>query len=143
MLKHLPLQRPVPLGLVAGSALAFSGLTGCVVTGATLHPTTSMALDQRTTSGPTKNPGNVLISESDVLSRPYIVLGNVGAWGRSLNLLSSNPTRADVDEALRAECAKLGADAVIAVRYHSSREGLRSRGVLSAEGQAIQYKAGI
>ena len=143
MLKHRPPLRPITLARVAGLALAFSSMTGCVVTGAALHPTTSVAIDPREASRYTRNPGEILISEGDTLSRPYIVIGNVRAWGRSLNLLSSNPTRADVDESLRAESAKLGADAVIAVRYRSSREGLRSRGVMSAEGQAIQYKAGV
>ena len=143
MLKHLPRQHRITVTRVAGLAFALCSLTGCVVTGAALHPATGMVVEPRATSNSTKNAGEILISESNALSRPYVVIGNVRAWGRSLNLLSSNPTRADVDEALRAESAKLGADAVIAVRYHTSREGLRSRGVMSAEGQAIQYKAGI
>jgi hypothetical protein len=116
-----------------------SVLSGCVVTGAAVHPAganNGTAELQHAT-----NAAEILIREGDLKNRPYVVLGEISAWGRISNLLSSNPTRADVDEALRAQAAKMGADAVILVRYRSARTGLASRGKLTGEGRAIAFKS--
>jgi hypothetical protein len=86
-----------------------------------------------------RQSGAISILEGDVKDRPYRELGKISAFGRSVNLLSSDPTRADVDEALRVEAAKHGADAVIKVTYHSERTGLASRGKMIGEGIAIAY----
>jgi hypothetical protein len=126
------------IGWLVSGLLGMSMLTGCVVTGATGH--------HRAESGSTAavpqvaNPAGILISEMDWKEGPYLDLGEVSAWARSVNLLSSNPTRADVDEALRAAAAKRGADAVILVHYRSERTGLASRGKLTAVGRAVSFK---
>jgi hypothetical protein len=123
--------------LAIGSLAALT-LSGCVVTGAAVHP--SGTANVVATPAHVSNAAEVLISESDIKDRSYVAVGDISAWGRSVNLLSSNPTRADVDEALRVQAAKLGADAVILVRYRYTRTGLASRGKLTGEGRAVAYK---
>ena len=117
--------------------LAAIALSGCVLTGAAVHPgsaTVAVATPHLS------NAAQILISENDLKDRPYVSLGDISAWARSVNLLSSNPTRADIDEALRVQAAKLGADAVIVVRYRYTRTGLASRGKLTGEGRAVVFK---
>ena len=113
-------------------------LTGCVDTHGSMQPSPvgGVAPNARTTP---INPGAIEITEGDLPNRHYVVVGEVSATGRSFNLISSNPTRADVDQALRVQAARLNADAIIHVKYRSERSGLQSRGKLSGSGQAIVF----
>lgn len=86
-----------------------------------------------------RNPGSIIISEHSTIGHRYEVIGTIEAYGRSVNLLSSDPTREDVNEALRMEAAGRGADAVINVTYHTERTGLASRGKMKAHGQAVIF----
>jgi hypothetical protein len=132
-------QRPARvIGPLAAGMLGLSMLSGCVVTGATMQAPGAGQVPAPAAHA--ANAGAILISEGDLKERSYLVLGEISAWGRSFNLVSSNPTRADVDEALRAQAARLGADAVILVRYRSAKAGLASRGKLTAQGQAVVFK---
>jgi len=91
---------------------------------------------------PSRNSGDVtLYEEGTKPTRPYTVVANVRVWGRILTAISSRPTRADVAEELRAKAAKLGADAVINVQYHTSRAGVWPRGYMDASGQAVVFSA--
>ncbi|MCI5050666.1 MAG: heavy metal-binding domain-containing protein [Rickettsiales bacterium] len=87
------------------------------------------------------NASDILISEGSLPDHSHRVIGKITAFGRSVNLLSSDPTREDVNEALRAEAAKQGADAVINVQYHTERTGLASRGKMSGAGDAVVFTA--
>jgi hypothetical protein len=127
------LSRYLAIGSLAGLMLS-----GCVMTGAAVLPSGVARVPG--TAPHVSNAAEILISEGDIKDRPYVALGDISAWGRSVNLLSSSPTRADVDEALRIQAAKLGADAVILVRYRYARTGLASRGKLTGEGRAVVFK---
>lgn len=109
--------------------------SACVYTDADFKPNHSEPALATTT----KNAGDIAISEKST-DKPHRVLGDVKAYGRSVNLLSSDPTRADLDEALRKEAAKQGADAVILVRYKTESAGLNSKGKMVATGKAIAFK---
>jgi hypothetical protein len=112
-------------------------LSGCVMTGAEFAPTNGAASSLPARS---HNPGEIKVTEAIDVGRPYKVIGKVDAYARSVNLSSSDPTRADIDEALRAEAAKRGADAVVLVSYETERAGLASRGKMSASGYAVAFK---
>ena len=116
--------------------LGLLGLGGCVFTTGGGAPITGAA--QPATA---KNPGDIVVMEgAPPAGRYYQVIGTVNVSARSFNLLSSAPTRADVDEALRAEAAKLGGDAVTMVRYRSEGAGLASRAILRGEGSVIAWR---
>jgi uncharacterized protein YbjQ (UPF0145 family) len=78
--------------------------------------------------------------EGGPANRPYRIIGRLVASARAFNLLTSDPTRADVDEVLRAKVAAMGADAVIGVRYRSEATGFASRGLMIGEGEAISWR---
>jgi hypothetical protein len=80
---------------------------------------------------------DVPILETQPADRQCQVLGMVNASARMLNLLSSRPTHADVDVALRREAMRHGADTVIEPRYISSRTGLVSAGRIRATAKAL------
>ncbi|WP_448206293.1 hypothetical protein [Azospirillum sp. sgz302134] len=117
---------------------AILALAGCVHTNASFRPE---GVESAASAAPRKikSPDDVIIRETDVTNRPYRVIGVVEGYGRSITLLSSDPTRADVDEALRVEAARQGADAVIQVKYVTERTGLASRGLMTGTGRAVVF----
>ena len=130
---RLTLVREIFLGAVIAS------LAGCVVTGGSVR---TVATGERIESHPIRNAGDVaLYDEAAKPARPYTVVADINVWGRILTAVSSRPTRGDVDEVLRAKAAKLGADAVINVHYHTSSGGVWPRGRMTATGQAVVFNA--
>lgn len=133
--------QPCALRQLLWGAVAAS-LTGCVITGGAVHTLEAGAPAQRIESRPSRNAGEVAIyDEATRPARSYRVVANVTAWGRILTAISSRPTRGDIDEELRAKAAKLGADAIINVHYHTSRAGIWPRGYMNAAGQAVVFSA--
>lgn len=134
-------MRKLISAVILGAALTTLG--GCVYTNAAFQPAAiqSGAMQPAAAGAPAsaKARENVMIVETDIADRPYRIIGEVEGYGRAVNLLSSDPTRADVDEALRAEAAKHGADAVIQVKYAIERTGLASRGLMTAKGRAVVF----
>ncbi len=136
--KQLGVLRLAILGVVSANLVG-----GCVLTGGSVRPADPSVAGVRVgASRPGRNAGDVAIyAEGADPARPYTVVAKVTAWGRILTAVSSRPTRGDVDEELRAKAAKLGADAVIKVHYHTSRAGVWPRGYMDASGQAVIFDA--
>jgi len=121
------------IGLPAAISMALL-LSACVYTSADYKGQPISNVSQKT-----KNAGDIIISETKITGHHYRVVGDIEAYGRSVNLLSSNPTREDVNEALRAEATKQGADGVIHVKYQIEGAGLASRAIMKAHGQAVVF----
>ncbi len=81
----------------------------------------------------------VLVSENDVTDKPYKVLGDIKVTVRKTTIFNADPTRAQVDEKLRKQAKKMGADAVVLVRYGTVGIGLTSWGVLDGQGRAVKF----
>lgn len=129
-------MRKLISAVILGGAMTTLG--GCVYTNAAFQPAAIQSAAAGTLVN-AKSRENVMIVEADIADRPYRVIGEVEGYARSVNLLSSDPTHADVDEALRAEAVKQGADAVIHVKYATERTGLASRGLMTATGRAVVF----
>jgi uncharacterized protein YbjQ (UPF0145 family) len=134
---------PLESRLVRNGAILLCALPliGCVYATADLHPATADLPARAAAAHLTKNPGDVAISESNDVGKSYQILGAVTGYARRFSLLSANPTREDVNEALRAEAAKIGADAVINIDYRTESAGLFGqweRGRIVAEGLAVK-----
>jgi uncharacterized protein YbjQ (UPF0145 family) len=82
----------------------------------------------------------VLVSENDVTDKPYKVLGDIKVTVRKTTIFNADPTRAQVDEKLRKQAKKMGADAVLLVRYGTVGIGLTSWGVLDGQGRAVKFE---
>jgi hypothetical protein len=81
----------------------------------------------------------IQIIEGDVADKPYKSLGDVSVTVNKVTAFNAAPTHAMVDQRLRAEAAKLGADAVIQVRYGNVGVSLMSWGSLDGKGRAIVF----
>ena len=123
--------------LLAGSAVAMSLLTsGCVYT--RTHVTAPAQVHSARHIDPVS--ANIPVSASSPPEASgFVELGLVETRACAFNLISSLPTRADADEALRRRAGKLGADAVTGVTYRYERQGLMAAGCLRATGRAMRH----
>jgi hypothetical protein len=80
------------------------------------------------------------IFEGDITDRPYKSLGDVNVTVNKVTIFNADPTREMVNQRLRNEAAKMGADAVIQVRYGTVGIGLMSWGSLDGKGRAIVFE---
>lgn len=85
-------------------------------------------------------PERVLLTEGDISDRPYTVLGDISVTVNKTTVFHSDPTKEMVNEKLREEATKLGADAVTHVRYGTIGISMMSWGSLDGKGRAVQFK---
>lgn len=86
-----------------------------------------------------KSPQDIIVTETDITDRKYKVLGDIEATVNKTTIFHSDPTREKVNEELRKEAVKLGADAVIFVRYGTVGVSFMSWGSLNGKGRAIVF----
>ena len=85
------------------------------------------------------SPESVQMFEGDVLDRQYTVLGDIQASVSKTTVFNKDPTNDMVAKKLREEAAKMGADAVIFVRYGTVGISFTSWGKLDGTGRAIKF----
>lgn len=91
------------------------------------------------TAGKIVDPASVLLTEEDIANRPYTVIADIEATVNKTTIFHDDPTPEMVDMKLREEAAKLGADAVIFVRYGTVGMSLVSWGSLDGKGRAVAF----
>lgn len=125
--------RPVKLGALAVAVLVLTA--GCEshrtynVVKPTGDPASVTAVD----------PAGVEILQTTPSDRDYQELGRLIITVSKTTAFDPDPTRAQVDEQLRLEAAKLGADAVIGVAYDGPKLGFASWAVMDGTGTAVKY----
>ena len=82
---------------------------------------------------------DIVITETDMSDRNYTVAGDISVTVNKTFIFSKAPTRQMVNEKLRKEAHKIGADAVILVRYGSVGIGMFSYGSLNGKGRAVVF----
>jgi len=82
----------------------------------------------------------ITVTENDITERSYDVLGDIKVNVNKTTIFNKDPTREQVDDKLREEAAKIGANAVILVRYGTVGIGLMSWGSLDGQGRAVKFK---
>ena len=90
-------------------------------------------------SGQLESLQDIIITESDMSSRNFTVVGDMSVTVNKTTIFNQTPTRQMVNEKLRNEAFKIGADAVILVRYGSPGMSLWSYGSLNGKGRAIVF----
>jgi uncharacterized protein YbjQ (UPF0145 family) len=88
----------------------------------------------------TSNFDGFIVTEGDISDRAYTELGTVTAKAGKLTWVSRNPDRSDIDTKLREKARKMGADAVVRVRYTPTGASMMSWGGIRGEGVAIKYQ---
>ncbi len=115
-------------------------LSGCAATWSTAN--VERAPDAETSATERREPTqgkDILITEQDITDRAYKVLADLEVTVNKTTIFHKNPTRELVADKLREEAAKIGADAVILVRYGTVGIGLMSWGSLEGRGRAIAF----
>lgn len=87
-----------------------------------------------------KAPEQIALSENDLTDRPYRSLGDIKVTVHKTTIFSSDPTKDQVDSALRKQAAELGADAVVLVRYGTVGIGALSWGQMDGSGRAVVFQ---
>ncbi len=85
-------------------------------------------------------PEKILITTEDISDRPYMVLRDIKVTVNKTTIFHKDPTKAAVNARLREEAAKLGADAVILVRYGTVGVSVISWGSLDGRGRAVSFE---
>jgi hypothetical protein len=101
---------------------------------------TSQVSPQAAAAGRAPTPvDQIRIIEGDSTDKPYKSLGDVSVTVNKVTIFNADPTREMVDQRLRTQAAKLGADAVIQVRYGTVGISPLSWGSLDGKGRAIAF----
>ena len=87
-----------------------------------------------------KDPASIIVTKADITDKPYNVLADIEVTVNKTTIFHPDPTPALVDEKLREEAAKIGADAVVLVRYGSVGVSFFSWGSLDGNGRAVAFK---
>ena len=82
---------------------------------------------------------SILVTEEDILDREYTSLGDIEVSVSKTTIFNKDPSNEMIDEELKREAAKLGADAVILVRYGTVGVSAFSWGKLDGKGRAIKF----
>jgi hypothetical protein len=128
-MKHIVLLR----ALAAVSALT---LLGACAEGWSTSQVTKTAEPARAA----RPAAQIEIIEGDVADRPYKSLGDISVTVNKVTIFNADPTHDMMNQRLRNEAAKLGADAVIQVRYGTVGRVALSSGSLNGKGRAIVFE---
>ncbi|MGZ0189847.1 MAG: hypothetical protein ACKVH1_18125 [Alphaproteobacteria bacterium] len=85
------------------------------------------------------NPAEIIVTEGDITDRKYEVLADITATVNKTTIFHPDPTPKLVEEKLRAEAAKLGADAVVLVRYGDVGVSVLSWGSIDGKSRAVRF----
>ena len=136
----VPVKRLAMMGI---AALAFSGCATWSTSDVqvpSMAPSTVAAPASAPTARTPTTVDKVPLFEGDVSDRAYEAIGDITVTVNKTTIFHPNPTREMVTERLKEEAAKLGADAVIHVRYGTVGISGMSWGSLNGKGRAIVYK---
>ena len=122
-------------------------LSGCAATWSTSkvenrdNPQATSSKGIETSGTKYKTLQDVPLVETDITNHKYTTLGDIEVTVNKMTIFHSDPTREQVNEKLRDEAVKLGADAVI-VSYDSEVTGYDGTTTESKVtiGQAIVYE---
>lgn len=103
-------------------------------------PSTSAASASSSAPAATVDPSEIIVTERAITDRAYDKLADIDVTVNKSTVFHPDPTRAQAAEQLRAEAAKLGADAVTNVVYGTVRATLWSWGSLDASGTAVKFR---
>lgn len=84
------------------------------------------------------SPEKIVISEVDILDRPYKIIGDVSA-NDAPSMPFSKANKLEATKNLRLEASKMGADGIIFVNYVLRKGTWESPDNIEAKGKAIKF----
>jgi uncharacterized protein YbjQ (UPF0145 family) len=133
-----PVAAPAPPAVVAPAAVAPPAAAPPAVAALQPAPVAPAPAPGPAVRGPAP-AALIVLSEQDIAGRAYAVLGAVTAEAHQTSLFPKKSAREMLDEQLRAEAVKLGADAVIMIKYASSNPMTSKKGSTAA-GVAVKFR---
>lgn len=82
---------------------------------------------------------DVVITTKDITDRPYRVIGDIDVTVNKTTIFHADPTKELVNKKLQEEAARIGANAVILVRYGTVGVSFMSWGSLDGKGRAVVF----
>lgn len=123
--------------IVLASALA---ITGCATwSTTTVKPSDTKWSQSQATLTSKKLPHEIIITEKDITDRPYTTLGDINVTVNKTTIFHPDPTPELVNAKLQEEASKIGADAVVLVRYGTVGISMMSWGSLDGKGRAVRF----
>lgn len=120
--------------IVASSLLVLSLFTGCSTwSSSQVQMTPNSKVETKT------QKEEVILSEGDITDKKYSVLAELSVDVNKTTLFHPDPTKEAVNEKLKEEASKIGADAVVFVRYGTVGISMVSWGSLNGKGRAIKF----
>ena len=114
-------------------------LTGCATWSHTEATKDGKPVEISTASEQQKNPDDIILSKEDITDKNYSVIAELEVVVNKTTIFHKDPTREMVDRKLQEDAAKLGADAVIQIRYGTVGISIVSWGSLDAKGRAVRF----
>lgn len=87
----------------------------------------------------TSAPRQIALSEADITDRRYTTLGEVRAEAHQTAIITSKNARTLLEESLRAQAERLGADAVVQIKYDMTNPVFSNKGS-TAVGTAVKFQ---
>ncbi|MGD0191006.1 MAG: hypothetical protein ABSD74_09720 [Rhizomicrobium sp.] len=123
---------------IFAACVAVSTLAACA-TWSTGHVTPASTGGSAQSQAAPTSADSIVVTENDINNRPYTVLGDIKVTVNKTTIFNKDPTHDDINAALREKAAKLGADAVVLVRYGTVGVGFMSWGELDGQGRAVKF----
>ena len=88
-----------------------------------------------------KNAAQIIVVEgADITNRPYQSLGDIKVTVSKWTVFDEDPTREQVEQALKEKAASMGADAVVFAQFGKSGISMTSWGARDGNGRAVVFK---
>ncbi len=122
------------LKLFTGVVLALFLFSGC-----STWSSSNVQLNKNIELKEATNQESIILTQGDITDKQYNVLAELSVDVNKTTIFHKDPTNEDANIKLKEEASKIGADAVIFVRYGTVGVSLFSWGSLNAKGRAIKF----
>ena len=130
----------LPVVVAAAFVLATAAACGTRSSGSAAPTTGAAGAPAAVPAAARTATDQIVVTENDITDRRYVSLGDISVEVAKWTIFDKDPTREQVDAALRTQAAKLGADAVVLVRYGTVGIAAFSWGALDGKGRAVQFQ---
>lgn len=110
-----------------------------VFTGCSTWSTSNVQMAKTTKVQEVTVKDKIIITEGDITDKKYKTLAELEVDVNKTTIFHKDPTKEAVNEKLKEEASKIGADAVIFVRYGTVGISMFSWGSLNGKGRAIKF----
>ena len=124
--------------IILAFGIACLAVTGCTQSGNVTHRAHVFSMEEAADDLVT-DPAAIFLSNEDLPDRTYQSLGHLRVWVGRVLAVDRAQSEEELNQELRQEAARLGADAVINVRYGNRTVAEAQWLTLDATGTAVKF----